>query len=243
MTPDEDRIAQLYEAFNTRAFDRVIAGMTSDVSWPDEVEDRRLEGIDAVRDYFQTTTAPVRIQHQPIALFTPSPGQVEVLTRQTVVSEQDGSVWSSQRARHRFTMRDGLIARLDSQQNYVALTFEGVERLLQRLYDAINAQDVDAIMACYAPHARFQDELEDGELSGAEDIRAHFEHLFATMQVTLAIRDYALQPDDWTRARLQVEARGLNGHLWQDGGVTVWYRLESGRIVEQEIDDGDGTTR
>lgn len=242
MTPDEDRIAQLYEAFNTRAFDRVIAGMTSDVSWPDEIEDRRLEGVDAVRDYFEKATAPLRVRHQPIALFTPGPGQVEVLTRQTVVSAADGSLWSSLRVRHRFTLRDGLITRLDSEQDYAAPSFEGVDRLLRRLFDAINARDLDAIMDCYAADARLQDKLEDGHLVGVEDIRAHFEHLFATLQVTLAMRDYAFEPDDRVRARLQVEARGANGHLWQDSGVTAWYRLHAGRIVEQDIDDSGGET-
>lgn len=242
MTPDEDRIAQLYEAFNTRAFDRVIAGLAPDVSWPDEVEDRRLEGVEAVRDYFEKATAPLRVRHHPIALFTPAPNQVEVLTRQTVVSALDGSLWSSLRVRHRFTMAKGLITRLDSEQAYAAQTFEGVERLLQRLCEAINVQDLDAILACYADDARFQDNLEDGYISGAPAIRRHFEHLFATMQVSLAMRDYVLEPDDRVRARLQVEARGAKGHLWQDGGVRVWYRLEAGRIIEQDIDDSGEET-
>lgn len=237
MTPDEDRIAELYEAFNSRAFDRVIAGLAPDVSWPDEVEDRRLEGVGAVRDYFETATAPLRVRHQPIALFTPAPGQVEVLTRQTVVSAADGSLWSSLRVRHRFTMVDGLIRRLDSEQDYAAEGFEGVERLLRRLCEAINAHDIDAIVGCYSHNARFQDNLEDGYVSGGPAIRRHFEHLLETLQVTLAMRDYVLEPDDRVRARLQVEARGANGRLWQDGGVTVWYRLEAGRIIEQDVDD------
>jgi ketosteroid isomerase-like protein len=237
MTPDEDRIAHLYDAFNTRAFDRLLAGMAPDISWPDEVEDRRLEGLAAVRDYFETATAPLRVRHQPLVLFSPAPGWVEALTRQTVSSAADGSLWSSMRVRHRFTLRDGLITRLDSEQNYSAPTYEGVERLLRRLYEAINGQDIQTVLSCYAPNARCQDKLEGGLIAGAPAIRAHFEHLFATLRVTLALRDYRLEPDDRVRCRLQVETRSANGRLWQEGPITAWYRLEGGLIVEQDVDD------
>ncbi|ATC24148.1 hypothetical protein EIB18_06490 [Caulobacter vibrioides] len=237
MTPDEDRITQLYEAFNRRAFDRCIAMLAPDVSWPDELEDRRLEGLDAVRAYLDHAIAPLRVCYQPIALFTPSPGQIEVLARQTVLSATDGSLWSSLRVRHRYTIKDGLFTHLESEQNYTAPTFEGVDRLLRRLYDAINAGDVEGAAACFGDHACFEDKLEDGPISGPAAIRAHFEHLFATLQVTATMCDYALEPDDRVRVRLQVEARGATGRLWHDGGVTAWYRLEGGLIVGQDVDD------
>lgn len=237
MTADEDRIARLYEAFNARDFDRCFAMMVPDVSWPDELENGRLEGLGAVRAYFSNLTAPLRAHYEPISLFTPAAHQVEVLSRQTITSAADGTVWSSTRARHCYTLRNGLVSRMESEQNYTEPTFAGVEQMLYRLVDAINARDVDAAVACYAPDARFHDMLEGGEISGAEAIETHHRHLFETVDVTLSLLDYRLESDDRVRASMLAETRGLNGGIWQDGPVVIWYRLYAGLITEQDVDD------
>lgn len=237
MTPDEDRIVQFYEAFNRRAFEHCFAMMAPGVSWRGEVDDRRLEGLDAVRGDFEDTAKALQVRWRPIAMYSPSAGRIEVLARETTISAADGSPRSSVRVRRRFTFAGALISSVEGRQDDQARTFEGVDRLLRQVCDAINTRNVAAIMDCYAADARFIDKLEDGYLNGTQEIRAHFEHLFATMQVTLTLLDYALEPDDRVRAHLQVEARGSSGRLWQDGGVTIWYRLEAGRIVEQDVDD------
>jgi len=111
------------------------------------------------------------------------------------------------------------------------------EDRIAELYAAINARDLDATLACYAPDARFADGLEGGMVEGRDAIRAHFIQLFETIRVELAPIDLAREPDGRLRARLQVETRGPGGGLWQDDLVTVWYRLERGLIVEQDVDD------
>lgn len=111
------------------------------------------------------------------------------------------------------------------------------EDRIAELYAAINARDLDATVACYASHARFADGLEGGMLEGLEAIRAHFAHLFETIHVELAMIDLIRQADGRLRASLQVVTRGPGGGLWQDDVVTVWYRLERGLIVEQDVDD------
>lgn len=237
MTPDEDRIARLYEAFNARDFDRWFTMMTPDVSWPDELENGRLEGLEAVRNYVLRLTAPVRGHYEPISLFTSAPHQVEVLSRQIITSAADGTVWSSTRARHRYTLRNGLVSRMESEQNYAEPSFPGIEQMLCRLVDAINARDVDAAVACYAPDARFTDMLEGGEIVGADAIRAYHKRLFETVGLTLSLLDYRLESDDRVRTRMLAETRSPHGGLWQDGPVVIWYRLYAGRITEQDVDD------
>lgn len=109
--------------------------------------------------------------------------------------------------------------------------------LLERLYAAINARDVDGVVACYAPDARFADTLEDGEIQGRDGVRAHFVHLFETVRLQIQPLDYAPSPPSGVRARLNVVTRGHGGGLWQDGLITVWYRFERGLIVGQDVDD------
>lgn len=108
---------------------------------------------------------------------------------------------------------------------------------IAELYAAINARDLDATVACYAPDARFVDGLEGGMVEGADGIRAHFIHLFETIRVEIAIIDLTPLADGRLRARLHVVTRGPGGGLWQDAEVTACYRLDGGLIVEQDVDD------
>lgn len=245
MTPDEDRITRLYDAFNDRDFDRCVEMLATDVVWPDEVEDGLVRGREAVRIYFSETTAPLLAHYDVISLHTAADGRIEVLTRQTIASAADGSLWSSTRVLHRFIVRGGLIAGMESEQDTPATTFLGIDVLLSRLHAALTAGDLETIVACYAPTARFADNLEGGEIEGVEAIRAHFIHLLETVRLEIGVVDYEIEPDDRVRAHLHLVTRGPAGGLWQDDILTVWYRLENGLIVEQDVDDSgrDGNGR
>lgn len=111
------------------------------------------------------------------------------------------------------------------------------EDRIERLHAALNARDLDATVACFAPTARFADPLEGGEVHGLDGVRAHFTRLFDAVRLEISTLDYQVEPDGRLRARLQVVVRGRSGGLWQDGRITVWYRLDGGLIVEQEVDD------
>jgi ketosteroid isomerase-like protein len=237
MTPDEDRIAQLYDAYNGRAFDRCVSMMADDVEWPNEAEGGVLQGREAVRAYFIDITAPVRVHYDLISLHTEADGRICALCRQTIVSAADGSLWSSTRVLHRYTLRNGRVTRMESEQDVHAAAFPGIAALLERLHAAINARDLEAVVACYAPTARFVDPLEGGEIRGLGGVRAHFEQLFEAVRLKLVVLGHTLQPDDRIRARVQAETRGPGGGLWQDDTITVWYRLDRGLIAEQDVDD------
>lgn len=237
MTTDEDRIAQLYDAYNGRAFDRCVSMLADEVEWPNEAEGGVLQGREAVRAYFTDVTAPVRAHYDLISLHTQADGRVCALCRQTIRSAADGSLWSSTRILHRYTLRNGRVTRLESEQDVHAAAFPGIALLLERVHAAINARDIEAIVACYAPTARFVDPLEGGEVRGLAGVRAHFEQLFEAVRLKLVVLGHTLQADDRVRARVQVETRGPGGGLWQDDTITVWYRLDRGLIAEQDIDD------
>jgi ketosteroid isomerase-like protein len=115
--------------------------------------------------------------------------------------------------------------------------FDAVEALLRRLHLALNAADIDAVVACYAPTARFVDSLDGGEIDGLDAVRAHFTRLFESVRLEISVLDHTLEPDGRVKARMHVVTRGLGGGLWQDGEITVRYRLEHGLIAEQDVDD------
>ena len=52
MSERESLLRELYDAFNARRIEDVIAALDPDVDWPNAMEGTREHGHDAVRDYW-----------------------------------------------------------------------------------------------------------------------------------------------------------------------------------------------
>lgn len=237
MSLDAFPIARLYDLFNARDLEGFLAMLTPDVEWPDEAEDRVLIGRDAIRVYALETTAPLIARYVPIAFHVEADGRIAALARQLIASAADGSLWSSTRVLHRWTVRENLVARVEIEQNHQDLTFPGIDAMLAGLLARLNAGDVEGALAYFAPDARFIDSFEGGVIESRDDLRAHFAHLFDTIRIRMDLIDYRIETDDRVRMRARVETRGPGGGLWQDDVILIWYRLERGLIVTQDVDD------
>jgi hypothetical protein len=112
MTEEADRIRRLYDAFNARDIDALLAQMTADVDWPNAWEGGRLLGREAVRDYWTRQWAAIDPSVTPRSLAARPDGSIAVDVDQ-VVRALDGAVIAEQRVRHVYVLRDGLIARMD----------------------------------------------------------------------------------------------------------------------------------
>jgi hypothetical protein len=111
----EQRLRALYEAFNARDFDALLAAMTPDVDWPNAWEGGRVHGREGVRTYWTRQWAEIdsRVEAEAIA---PLPdGRVAVDVHQTARS-LDGQPIADARVRHVYELRDGLIARMDVEE-------------------------------------------------------------------------------------------------------------------------------
>jgi hypothetical protein len=115
-----------------------------------------------------------------------------------------------------------------------------VEALLSELYDAINRQDIDAVMALFEPDARIPDSLESDTLVGHDQIRAYYLRQFATIQVSSSLLSTRLMPDDRIAASLLVQVHGSEGGTWGEGRVEATYRLHAGKIREMVVDSTVG---
>jgi ketosteroid isomerase-like protein len=112
---DERLLRRAYDAFNARDIDAVLALMHPDVDWPNAWEGGRLRGHAAVRAYWtrQFTEIDSRVQPQS---FTPDDdGRVMVEVHQ-VVRDKAGSVVSDGYVEHVYTVRDGLVERMDVRE-------------------------------------------------------------------------------------------------------------------------------
>lgn len=92
MTADhEARLQSLYESFNARNLERVLAAMAPDVDWPDGWEGGRVVGHDAVRDYWHRQWAEIQPFVRPTAFAQRADDRLEVAVHQ-VVRDAGGNV-------------------------------------------------------------------------------------------------------------------------------------------------------
>jgi hypothetical protein len=109
---DVDRLLRsLYERFNARDVDAVLAATADGIDWPNAWEGGRLRGKDAVREYWLRQWAQISPHVEPLTV-TPRPdGRVAVDVRQ-VVRTLNGDLLDDQRVTHVYEMRDGLVVRM-----------------------------------------------------------------------------------------------------------------------------------
>src|SRR5947209_4452144 len=102
----------LYEAFNHRDSDRVLAMMSDEVDWPNAWKGGRLVGREAVRNYWTAQWAEIDPRVEPLSVTERGDGSLAVTVRQ-VVRTLDGELLGDGEVVHVYWRRDGLIRRMD----------------------------------------------------------------------------------------------------------------------------------
>ena len=106
-----EQLKRVYAAFNARDLDTAVSLMHPDVNWPNGWEGGRIQGRDAVREYWTRQFQSIHSNVEPID-FTESGDRVAVTVRQ-VIRDLDGNVLSEGKTSHVYTLRDGLVTRMD----------------------------------------------------------------------------------------------------------------------------------
>jgi hypothetical protein len=109
---EEQLLRQAYAAFNARDIDGALALMHPDVDWPNGMEGGRELGHDAVRAYWTRQFGLIDSHVEPVGFERDDQGRIVVEVHQ-VVRDLEGSVLSDGRVRHVYTLRDGLVSRMD----------------------------------------------------------------------------------------------------------------------------------
>ncbi len=108
----EQLLRGAYDAFNARDIDGALALMHADVDWPNAMEGRREHGHDAVRAYWARQFGLIDSRVEPIGFSEDEQGRIVVDVHQ-VVRDTAGALISDQNVQHVYTLRDGLIERMD----------------------------------------------------------------------------------------------------------------------------------
>jgi len=113
MSDAEALLTKVYAAYNRRDYAALAALTTPDVEWPNQMQGGWLKGRDAVHAYWRANSHTFIADVAPV-VFTPLPdGRVAVDVNQ-VVRSLNGAVWSDLCVRQIFTLRDGLVARMEA---------------------------------------------------------------------------------------------------------------------------------
>ena len=112
---EEQLLRQAYAAFNARDIDGALALMHPEVDWPNGMEGGRERGHDAVRAYWTRQFAMIDSHVEPEGFERDDEGRIVVDVHQ-VVRDLEGSLLSDGRVRHVYTLRDGLVSRMEIEE-------------------------------------------------------------------------------------------------------------------------------
>jgi RimJ/RimL family protein N-acetyltransferase len=109
----EWRMRRLYELFNAREVDALLAQMAQDVVWPNAIDGGHLLGREAVRRYWEGQFAEADPRVEPSAIRRLDDGRIEVRVRQFVY-DLNGDLVGQGEVLHTYELGDrDLIARME----------------------------------------------------------------------------------------------------------------------------------
>jgi nuclear transport factor 2 (NTF2) superfamily protein len=108
----QHRLTDLYEAFNRRDVDAVLAALAPDVVWPNGWEGGTVKGHDQVREYWIRQWAQIEPTVVPIGFFPEIDGRTAVNVHQ-VVRDHTGSLVADEKVTHIFSFARGLVTDME----------------------------------------------------------------------------------------------------------------------------------
>jgi hypothetical protein len=102
----------VYDRFNARDMETVLAAMHEDVMWANGMEGGHVRGRDGVRGYWTRQWTMVDPHVEPVDFSTGPDGEVIVEVHQ-IVRNLQGKVLVDQMVGHIFWIEDGLVKRFD----------------------------------------------------------------------------------------------------------------------------------
>ena len=105
-------VKKLYERFNAREMEAVLASLAEDVMWANGMEGGHVHGRDGVRSYWTRQWAMIDPHVEPVSFSSGNDGEVVVEVHQ-VVRDLEGKLLADQMVGHIFHIEDGMVRRFD----------------------------------------------------------------------------------------------------------------------------------
>jgi hypothetical protein len=105
-------LKHVYDRFNARDMESVLAAIHHEVIWANGMEGGHVHGRDEVRSYLTRQWAVIDPRVEPVRFSTGSDGELFVEVHQ-VVRDLEGKLLADKMVTHIFRMEHGLIKRFD----------------------------------------------------------------------------------------------------------------------------------
>jgi limonene-1,2-epoxide hydrolase len=112
MSGEVELLKRVYERFNARDMETVLAAMHEDVMWANGMEGGHVHGRDGVRSYWTRQWAIVDPHVDPVGFSIGADGEIIVEVHQ-VVHDLEGRLLVDQSVGHIFRVEDRRIKRFD----------------------------------------------------------------------------------------------------------------------------------
>ena len=109
-------LQDLYDRFNMRDIDGVLAGLTADIAWANGMEGGHIFGRENIRAYWTRQWRTIDPHVEPVGFEQRADGTVAVEVQQTV-RDLEGNVLASSVVGHVFRLRNGKVARFDIESS------------------------------------------------------------------------------------------------------------------------------
>jgi len=112
------------------------------------------------------------------------------------------------------------------------------ERLLDRIYAAFNARDIDAVLAVMHPNVEWPNGMEYGSVYGHGGIREYWTRQWRMIDPHVEPRSYSSEQDGRAAVDVHQVVRDLAGNVLKDHVVQHVYEFDGGLIKSMEIRAG-----
>ena len=108
MSKHQKFLQNLYDAFNKREIEKIIALMHPDVKWANGLEGGFVYGRDAVREYWTNQFKDIQPELETLKFETDEKNR-DVVTVHQIIKDLEGNVLANATIHQIFTIKDGLI--------------------------------------------------------------------------------------------------------------------------------------
>lgn len=112
MSDEVDLLRRIYDGFNARDMETMLAAMHEDAIWANGMEGGHVHGRDEVRSYWARQWAIIDPHVKPVAFARSPEGEVVVEVHQ-VVRDLNGNLLADKMIGHVFRIEKGLVKRFD----------------------------------------------------------------------------------------------------------------------------------
>lgn len=112
MSSEVELLKRVYDRFNARDMESVLAAMHHDVIWANGMDGGHVHGRDGVRSYWTRQWATVDPRVEPVEFSHGRQGEIVVEVHQTV-RDLSGNLLADKMVGHMFRIENGLIKRFD----------------------------------------------------------------------------------------------------------------------------------